>query len=87
MQNPTQQVCEVQILAHILYVKGVIKMKKCICQSKKTLLSKLHEATLELHLEQDKLIGFCGWCGCHTTIEIKYCPMCGRKLEETNERT
>lgn len=51
-------------------------MKKCICESKKTLLTKLNENTLELHLEENKLIGLCGWCGCRSTIKIKYCPLC-----------
>lgn len=36
--------------------------------------------TLELHLEENKLIGLCGWCGCRSTIKIKYCPLCRKKV-------
>ena len=31
------------------------------------------------------LYNYCD-CGNHTVVEINYCPMCGRKLGEKNER-
>jgi len=41
-----------------------------------------NQSTNEVYLSNKTIEAFCGWCGCHTTVRINYCPMCGRKLEE-----
>lgn len=47
----------------------------------------INDCTNEIYLNNKHVLAFCGWCGCWTKVKINYCPMCGRKLEETNEQS
>lgn len=59
--------------------------EKCkYCCGEKTQFVEV-DGTNEIHLNNKEILAFCGWCGSYTKVKIKYCPMCGRKLEAKDE--
>ena len=59
-------------------------MKCKYCKSDKDVWIK-GEATNEIYLNNKNITAFCGWCESETKVKINFCPMCGRKLGETDD--